>query len=131
MNNTLFFEEANDKVIVPIKTVSVKWKTNFNNKMDCPSFIHVDYAPEKVPLRCDLEATVIEISTEDNSHVPIIKKVFDMVIFTAEYLNDAFAFSSHGISCMELFKSMEERRSSFNLKSKVCIYFYTELNFKQ
>ena len=127
---SLFFNEDAKEEIEPIKTVPVRWKTNYNNKMDCPSFVHIDYAPENIPLRSDLDTTVIEISTEDGSHSPIFKRVYDMVIFTAEYLNDAFVFSSHGITAMELFKVMAEKRSSFTLKSKVCIYFYTELKFK-
>ena len=107
------------------KTKTIFWKTNYNNKMACAAFVHIDLAPKQRPLRKTLEETSIEIYTEDNSHPPVKALLYDLLFMPFEQVSDYLAFASNGMTAMELANFMfETHHPNFSWKTEVTVYFY-------
>ena len=103
----------------------IQWETNYNNKMHCFSFPHVDLAPKSLPIRSKLESTIIEIRTKDNSHNPIKRVVYDLLIIKVKELNDMMAMMSHDMTASDLIDHLFEiHGNNFSLDASLCIYFY-------
>jgi hypothetical protein len=81
--------------IKPAKVIT--WETNFNNKLGCPAFIHIDLSPVQYPLRQELENRIIEIRTKDNSFPPVQVRVDNIQTVTFQQINDMMAWVSHGL----------------------------------
>ncbi len=109
---------------------TITWETNFNNKMVCDAFVHIDIAPRRKPLHSELDRTIVEIRTADQSHPPTKNRLYDMLFIPFKELSDQLAFSSHGMTAMELANYFFNKHQSenFSWNTEVAIYFY--LKFK-
>lgn len=109
----------------PVTTRTVTWETNYNNKMGCAGFVHIDLAPSKKPVRSEVEKTVIEIYTADKSHPPIKAIVFDMFFFKLKNVNCFISLASHGLDEMEFVNFMFEKYGDkINMNTEVAVYYY-------
>ena len=105
----------------------ITWATNYNNKMGCRAFVHIDLAPDRKPIRSEVERTIIEIRTADQSHPPVKKRLYDMMFIPFQQVTDQLAFSSHGMTASQLAEFLfNEYHPNFNWTTTVCIYFYQE-----
>lgn len=78
------------------------FKTNYNQKMACNTFLHVDVAPPAGVPESKLANTVFDIVTTDASHPPIRAKLVDMARFELYNMRDLVAYASHGMASIEL-----------------------------
>src|SRR3954463_2206326 len=85
--------------------------TNFNNKLECNRFIHLDTAPKGGMPESLLENTVYEIRTDDHSHPPISVKLKDLLRIKLSEINSAITWQSHG---MELFEYIDWKTAQAN-----------------
>src|SRR5687767_13276951 len=84
-----------------IQEREVKIPTNFNKKLDCDIFIHIQ-APHRPGIAM---ASVFTVKTKDQSHAPVKARIIDSVHQPLRSLAATFTYLSHGISPEE-FKSM-------------------------
>lgn len=130
------FRKKMETEIKPLQKTNLKtiyWETNYNNKMDCNSFIHIDFAPPVKPSRSQLSNTIIEIRTTDASHAPVQKQLYDLMFLPFQQIPDALCFASHGISAYKLVTLLFDKYAPrFNWTTEMCIWFYQPpINFLQ
>ena len=110
----------------------IVWPTNYNNKLFCDAFLHVDLAPAQKPTYRILDNTIIEIETADASHEPVKVKVYDMLFIHPDRLPDSFALASHGITAKELQESLFKTYGDLVVKQRgLGVYFYKRISFIQ
>ncbi len=112
----------------PTKTKTVFWETNFNNKLACSAFIHIDLKPHSLPLRKELDESIIEIYTKDNSHPPVTAKLLDLMPASLHNIPGCFSIPSHGLTGQE-FESwfFDHYSNRLQQSTDVCIYFYKKI----
>jgi hypothetical protein len=101
--------------------------TNFNNKLACDFFIHIDEAPRSGIPESKLENTVIEIRTSDNSHPPVKTKMKDIIRLPLGDLSSALTWQSHGIDSIGFVKTTIQHKPKLNIKSPMAVYFYQRI----
>jgi hypothetical protein len=105
------------------------WNTNYNGKMACDGFVHVDFKPGVMPSFESLEHIVFKISTKDGSHPSIKVKMVNIMAFELKRLTDQIAIPSHGITAMELASQLIDRNPNrINFETEFAIYFYKKIN---
>ena len=98
-------------------------ETNFNNKLDCDRFIHIQPPwPEGIP-----ESMVIKITTRDKSHVPVKARVFDSIKQKFGQLSAAFIYLSHGMDVNDFKEMISKKAPSVNDETEVAVYFYKKI----
>lgn len=106
-------------------TKQIGLQTNYNNKMGCNAFLHITVAPTNRPSRQEVEKMVIEISTKDGSHPPVIKKIYDIMFMSLEKLPCCFTMASHGIDDKAFVDFMFLKYPDYlSRNDEVAIYFY-------
>lgn len=106
-------------------TQNIKFRTNYNNKMDCPCFIHLDVAPAAPITESKLENTTIIISTIDNSHAPVEKKIVDIARLKFKDVNSIFFHLSHGMTRQQYLKMIEKDNKKINSETEMALYYYS------
>lgn len=101
-----------------------KMATNFNNKLDCPKFIHLDLAPEKGLPESVLQNTVYEIITEDNSHSPIKVKLDDLARLELGKVSNLITWQSHGMTLIEFIDYMIGRGKDITKDTPMAVYLF-------
>lgn len=101
--------------------------TNFNNKMDCQAFIHIDVAPRHGLPESVLEKTVYEIRTKDASHAPVNAKLEDLIRLQLHEISDAFTWPSHGVRALDYFKMIINEKPEIRYDSLMAIYFFKKI----
>lgn len=90
--------------------------------------VHIDLAPFKRPLRSDLESTVIEIYTADQSHPPIKAILFDMLFIKLNRVSCLMTMASHGMDEMEFVNFMFEKYpGKMDMQTEVAVYYYKKI----
>jgi hypothetical protein len=119
----------------------VTWETNFNHKLGCKAFIHVDLAPsnanisminknhvqvtEDFILRKQVVDKLIEIRTADKSHPAVKAYVKDMLLIPYQRISDMIAWSSHGMNDMDLANYFFNKyHPDFSWTTEMAVYFY-------
>jgi hypothetical protein len=107
----------------------IKWLTNYNGKLGCAAFLHIDLAPTKFPPRRSLDEIVFEISTEDHSHPPVKAKLFDMLPLNLWQVGDCVTLASHGINADQFFNFLREQHPKLRIDgtTPVVIYQYVKM----
>ena len=109
-----------------IKTI--KWPCNYNNKMGCTGFIHIDLPPEQKPLSSQLESMTVKIITVDSSHPPVYVNLFDMLFLPLKKIPVGFILASHGMEDMQfadfMIKKYPER---VTLDTELAVYYYKKM----
>jgi hypothetical protein len=136
MNQTSIFAEEtattsalSEPIAVPAKkVVKVKWATNYNKKLGCPGMVHLDMAPSNMPRYSQLETSLVEISTEDESHEPIQYELLDIVPLDPGQVRDHFTMASHGINADEFAEYAFTKYSAKQLSRQgIALYIYRRL----
>ncbi len=99
-------------------------QTNYNNKLACDYFIHIDLEPKTGIPESVLENTVFEIRTKDNSHPPVKFKLVDLTRCPLENLTSNVTYQSHGLDWFDFIKWFMEKNSLMDYRARVAIYQY-------
>lgn len=102
-------------------------QTNYNNKLDCPSFIHIDAAPRVKPKYAQMDNTIIEIRTKDDSHGPVQVKLEDIMLMKVKDLFCLITWPSHGMRSWEFTHWLMEQKPELNMETPIAIYYYKKL----
>ncbi len=117
----------------PNKVITIT--TNFNNKMACPIFPHLDLAPfDRVPEKL-MREHIIMFKTADNSHPPVLCQLVDLFRLGTEELCNVWTYPSHGMDACDFFQhitrlyanNQEDKRD----RTKLAMYFYKRLPHPQ
>lgn len=108
-----------------MKTMYIQ--TNYNNKLGCKAFIHIDRAPKVgIPSR-DL-GSMIEIRTADNSHPPVKKIIYSLIRFKLGETYDTQSIPSHGLSADEFIDWWKEQFQEGE-GTELAVYYYRDPEF--
>lgn len=108
-----------------IKTIT--FKTNYNNKLHCQCFTHIDIAPPGGIPESRMEDTVIEVKTADNSYPVIKTKLVNMIRLPLWKISDCLSFPSHGLDSVEFQTMMVGNNEKVNADTPMAVYFYCKL----
>ena len=98
-------------------------ETNFNKKLDCDVFIHIQPPWQQGINR----STQIRIITRDRSHDPVTAVVIDSVKQTFANLNATFIYLSHGIDPVEFRNTLQKKVPNIQPDTELAIYFYKKI----
>jgi hypothetical protein len=108
-------------------TKIITLKTNYNTKLECKCFVHIDIAPtDRIP-ESKLEETVIEIRTADNSHPPVKTKLVNLLRLPLWQVSDAITYPSHGMDSTT-FQEMMVVDNNADFNKAMAVYFYERIN---
>lgn len=95
-------------------------KTNFNKKLDCEIFIHI-----QSPLRPGAPiSSVFKIKTADLSHDPVKARIIDSVHQPLSSLSATFIYLSHAMQPEEFKEMVKKADPSVNDDTILAVYFY-------
>jgi hypothetical protein len=118
------FKTMNDAAITT-KTITVE--TNFNLKMGCDNFIHLDLAPINGVTDRMARETPIQIRTADNSHPPVVVYLVDLARTTLARVTALVSFLSHGLSRDEFASFIREKYGdAVGPATEMAVYFYSK-----
>lgn len=101
--------------------------TNFNNKLACESFIHIDEAPrERIPEQ-KLKETIIEIRTNDNSHPPVLVQLIDLLRIPLSDLTTTMTLPSHNMEWFDFAKWKIEQHPKTKTTQPMAVYYYKKV----
>jgi hypothetical protein len=103
---------------------SIYFKTNYNNKLGCDAFVHIDRAPaEPIPSR--MLGGTVEIRTADNSYPPVKKRIMALTRFRLGETIDCFSIPSHGLDACD-FINWWKHENGETEGAELAIYYYQE-----
>jgi len=105
-----------------------KFATNFNNKLACPRFIHIDLAPKSGIPESILEKAEYEIRTEDNSHSPVKVKLDDLCRMSIDKISGLVTWQSHGMTRIEFIDFLINSGKEITGETQLAIYFFKAIN---
>lgn len=108
-------------------THTSKIATNFNNKLDSPYFIHVDFAPKTGIPESILDKTVYEITTEDNSHAPVTVKLEDLARMELQNVCDIITWQSHGMNSREYLGYLMSKHKDLTGHTPMAVYLFRKI----
>jgi outer membrane receptor for monomeric catechols len=119
----------NTTLLAPIakKVKLLSWTTNYNNKLKCDGFVHVDIAPPITPTWQMIEAYHYEIETLDNSHPPVQAELISLQIVPFHQLPNWYTYTSHGMSEVEYAEYMFKKYKNFTWETQVALYLYRKV----
>lgn len=105
-----------------------KWETNYNNKMGCQGFLHLDLMPGKMLSMDQLSQIVVEIETVDGSHPKIQVQPVEIQVFRLWWIPEAVTMASHGMNQLEFIEFMYSKhkhiRDANRMDQQVAMYAY-------
>lgn len=107
------------------KTIALK--TDYNHKLACKRFIHLDIAPEKIIPGWDNEP-VFTFITKDGSHPPIEAKLLDIDTRPLNQMPSIYPSLSHGMDISTFVDQLLTQRPNIPLDQKMIIYFFEQTN---
>lgn len=103
----------------------ITWETNYNQKLNCKAMVHIDVMPGRIPSHSELDGTIVEIRTADESFLPSRWRLYDMLFAPFKTVNDIMAFTSHGMTSIELSNMFFNKyHPKFNWNTEIAVYFY-------
>lgn len=112
----------------PVKKHKITWDTNYNNKLQCQAFIHIDLAPTTIPQRDKVEGITIEIATADGSHPTIKAQLLDMLFFKISQCPNAYTLPSHGLTNTDFCHYILNKHKNLSFNSQLAVYYYQKIN---
>ena len=106
---------------------NITWDTNFNGKMGCGHFVHIDLAPQKMPSRKELEEARFTIHAKDQSHQPVQVQVEAIIPFRLAELSNIHSWPSHGVDAAQLIETMH-LRNPVTKDTRIAVYYYKKVN---
>jgi hypothetical protein len=107
-------------------TKIITFQTNYNNKMGCECFTHIDVAPASRIPESRLEDTTIEIRTADQSHPPVKAKLIDLIRIPLGGITDYLTYPSHGVDSRS-FQDKMVTENQFTREKQMAVYFYKRI----
>ncbi len=111
-------------------TQKINFRTNYNNKLACPHFIHLDIAPRNPIPESKLDSTVIEIATTDQSHPPVQKKCVDLARVKFKDVSGIFFYVSHGMTRDQYLQLAAAEKKQITGDTEMAIYYYSPSDTK-
>lgn len=109
--------------------VEMLWDTNYNKKMSCDAFVHIDLKGKRIPHRSQLDNLIFRIATKDESHQPVLMTMYDIIFFQLKDLPDQMALPSHGITASELCNFLFIKNYTWlTFETEIACYYYKKLN---
>lgn len=105
---------------------TILWDTNFNNKLGCNSFAHIDLAPIKPPTREAMDQTVFTIRVADGSHQPVKAKVESIITFRLTELSNIHTWPSHGMNTAD-FINWQYLKNNIRRDTMLAVYYYKKV----
>lgn len=107
---------------------TVKLRRNYNHKLSCDRFIHIDEPPPADIPKEVLEKTMFVIHTTDGSHPPVKKKIQWITTFRLGELTALHTWLSHGMDTTEFIEFLHlEKKLHVNPDLQLAIYYYKEI----
>lgn len=104
---------------------TIVWDTNFNNKLLCNAFVHIDLPPRERPTRAALAEMLVEIRTADRSHPPVLVRITDLLIEETWLFGDSVTLPSHGMQAEEFHQwFLQTNRLRPDDNRKLCLWQY-------
>lgn len=113
-----------DNTVQQPATRTIYWPTNHNNKLACSAMVHIDLAPRKRVLESEMEKTIIEIRTQDNSFPFSQWKLIDMLRMPLQRISALITMTSHGMYSFDFVKWFLEKNEGANLDTEIAVYYY-------
>jgi len=107
-------------------TRTFRIKTNFNNKLACQRFLHIDEAPTNGIPQSVLDKTIYEGITEDNSHPPVKVKLYDLCRLPLEHVSQTMTWQSHGMTVIEYIDFLLAQGKAITGDTAMAVYFFTK-----
>lgn len=105
-----------------------KWSTDYNKKMTCPSFIHIDVAPQEGTMpQSRVDNLLLEITTLDSSHAPILAKLGDMMRIPLKELSNCLTWPSHGMASDQFREWFRIGKSEVPDDTMMAVYFLKQV----
>lgn len=105
-----------------MKTIYIQ--TNYNNKLGCKDFIHIDRAP-RTPIPSKDLGSIIELRTSDNSHPPVQKKIYSLVRFKLGQTFDTQSIPSHGMDACQFIEWWKSQYGEGE-GTELAVYYYRD-----
>lgn len=102
-------------------------QTNYNGKLHCDTFTHIDVAPKGTITESIAENLVAEIYCKDNSHPPVKAKLVDLLRLPLHQLSMVLTWPSHGMTFPQYLDWITARSPSITLHTPMAIYFYQKI----
>lgn len=125
--------EKEEIITLPLIRKVMTWETNYNLKMGCTAFIHLDLHPVKdgklavLPRDSEIERMVVEIRTADQTHPPVVKKLRAIQAVKFHEISEFCILPSHGMTAIEFANFMFAKHRGLTWESMMCIYYYIPL----
>lgn len=102
--------------------------TNYNNKLACDCFLHVDLAPRTTIPESQFDSMKLEIRTADNSHPPVSVKLNDILRLPLHQVAAVFTWPSHAMDKLQYVSFlMEQKKELINTDTPMAVYYYQKL----
>lgn len=111
---------------MPTKTITIA--TNFNGKLSCAAFLHIDAAPLDYIRESVLADTDILIRTLDGSHPPVQARLVDVCRQPLWELSSIVTWASHGMDQRRFIEWITTQNQTLGIVSKMCVYIYQKIN---
>lgn len=107
--------------------IKISIPTNYNGKLNCDCFIHIDEAPREGVPESKLKNTVVEIETKDNSHPPVRTVVKDLIRIRLGEITSALTWQSHGLEGYDFAYQKIQENPKLTYYSLMAVYFYQKI----
>ena len=137
--NTLFPEVAGESqktLVSDLTTITdtgikrfkeLVWEKNFNHKLCCDGFVHIDLAPRQMPAPAQLQEVAFLISNREDD-VKGCFRLLDIKLIRAELVPESVVAASHGVTSLEFFEAMfGNNPGTFRWNTLLAIYFYLRI----
>jgi len=105
----------------------ITFLTDFNHKMSCDFFLHIDLAPRSPLPESDVLKAVIEITAADGSHAPIRVKMIDLCRLELGALFNIITYASHGMDVYDFYDFFKNKNPKADATTPLAIYSYQKI----
>lgn len=109
-------------------TTILNLKTNYNGKMACRRFLHIDLAPARRITETEMNEKQFLVKTDDGSHQPITVRMIDLSRLRVHDLNNTYTSLSHGMDKEEYLQHLKANRKNITPDTELGIYFYEQIS---
>lgn len=112
------------KLLPPTITIP----TNYNNKLGCERFIHIQVAPKHGIPESVANSTEIIIYTADQSHPPVTVKIYDAARVPFKHLPESWITLSHAMTTEQFHNMVLENVPGIGPETSMAIFFYQKIH---
>jgi hypothetical protein len=94
------------------------FSTNFNSKLGCAAFIHIDKAPAQPVKESQLGGTYT-IEVKDGSHAPVQVQLISISRLQRNEMYDCFSLASHGLDAFDFLQQYPDQQ--------LAVYYYKKV----